>query len=163
MAVTLKTSLGDLKLELFCDQCPRTCKNFLALAASGAYDNTIFHRNMRNFMVQGGDPTGTGKGGESIYGKAFEDEIVDTLKHDKRGMVSMASKGPNTNASQFFIIYEKQPHLNNVNTVFAQVIHGWATLDAMERAEVDAKSRPTTQIKIESIVIHANPFAEKES
>jgi len=80
MSVTLKTNLGDIKLEVFCDLVPRTAKNFLALCASGAYDNTKFHRNIKKFIIQGGDPTGTGKGGESIYGKYFDDEIVDNLK-----------------------------------------------------------------------------------
>jgi len=163
MSVTLKTNMGDLKLELHCDLAPRTCKNFLALCASGYYDNTIFHRNIKKFMIQGGDPTGTGKGGQSIYGKYFEDEIVESLKHDRRGVVSMANRGTNTNGSQFFIIYDKQTHLNNVNTVFGRVIHGTDVLDAMERVPVDGKDRPTSEIKILSVKIHANPIAEKES
>lgn len=97
MAVTLHTSLGDIKLELYADDVPKTCANFLALAASGKYDNTLFHRNIKGFMIQGGDPTGTGKGGESIWGGAFSDEFRPTLRHSRRGIVSMANKGPNTN------------------------------------------------------------------
>ncbi len=162
MAVTLKTSLGDLKIELFCDLAPRTCKNFLALAASGKYDGTKFHRCIKGFMIQGGDPTGTGKGGESIYGKYFDDEIVDALKHDRRGILSMASKGPNKNGSQFFITFDKQPHLNNVSTIFGAVIHGFPTLDAMEQTQTDEKDRVLGNITIESVKIHANPFAEKD-
>uniref|UniRef100_A0A6U2X9Z1 Peptidyl-prolyl cis-trans isomerase n=2 Tax=Lotharella globosa TaxID=91324 RepID=A0A6U2X9Z1_9EUKA len=162
MAVTLHTTLGDLKLELFCDLCPVTCKNFLALCASGYYNGTIFHRNIAKFMIQGGDPSGTGKGGKSIYGKYFEDEISSVLKHNARGTVSMANRGPNTNGSQFFITYGKQKHLNNVNTVFAKVIHGMNTLDAMERVPVGKKDRPVHEIKINKITIHANPIAEKE-
>jgi peptidyl-prolyl cis-trans isomerase-like 3 len=114
-SVTLHTNLGDLKMELYCEEAPRTAQNFLALAASGYYDSTIFHRNIRGFMVQGGDPTGTGKGGRSIYGTPsgkFPDELVDSLKHSKRGVVSMANSGPNTNGSQFFITYKAHPHLN---------------------------------------------------
>ncbi|KAL3159109.1 hypothetical protein ABBQ32_011106 [Trebouxia sp. C0010 RCD-2024] len=115
MAVTLNTNLGSLKLELYCEQAPKAAENFLALCASGYYDGTLFHRNIKGFMIQGGDPTGTGKGGKSIFpspnGK-FPDEITDTLKHTKRGIVSMANSGPNTNGSQFFITYNKHPHLN---------------------------------------------------
>eukprot|EP00457_Paulinella_chromatophora_P019100 gb/GEZN01020655.1/.p1 GENE.gb/GEZN01020655.1/~~gb/GEZN01020655.1/.p1 ORF type:complete len:164 (+),score=18.62 gb/GEZN01020655.1/:102-593(+) len=162
MSVTLNTNLGPLKLELFCDQVPKTCKNFLALCASGYYNGTKFHRSIPDFIVQGGDPTGTGKGGNSIYGKYFDDEIVETLKHSSRGIVSMANRGPNTNGSQFFFIYDKQKHLDNVNTVFGRIIHGMDTLDSMEKMKVDDKDRPIRPITIQSVKIHANPFAEKE-
>eukprot|EP00918_Siedleckia_nematoides_P018534 GHVU01039608.1.p1 GENE.GHVU01039608.1~~GHVU01039608.1.p1 ORF type:complete len:190 (+),score=28.00 GHVU01039608.1:75-572(+) len=163
MAVTIKTSLGDLKAELYCQQARRTCKNFLALCASGYYDNTKFHRNLKDFAIQGGDPTGTGKGGESIYGKFFEDETTSTLKHDKRGVLSMANQGsPNTNGSQFFITYSRQPHLNNCYTVFGRLIDGLDTLDKMEKEPVGPKNRPVKDITILSVVVHANPIAEEE-
>ena len=97
MAVTLHTSHGNLKLELFVNEAPRTCANFLALAASGKYDSSLFHRNIPGFMIQGGDSTGTGKGGDSIWGGPFPDEFHPTLRHSRRGIVSMANKGPNTN------------------------------------------------------------------
>lgn len=99
MSVTMHTDLGDLKLELYCQQCPKTCENFLALCASGQYDGTSFHRNIPGFMVQGGDTSGrgTGKGGESIWGGGFEDEIHDNLRHNQRGVLAMANSGPNTN------------------------------------------------------------------
>ncbi len=113
--------------------------------------------------TKGGDPSGTGKGGQSIYGKYFEDEIVDTLRHDKRGVVSMANRGPNTNGSQFFITYDKQPHLNNVNTVFGRVIHGMDVLDAAEKIPTDKKDKPQHPITIKSVVIHANPIAEADN
>lgn len=160
--MTLHTSLGNIKIELHCDLTPKTCKNFLALCASGYYDKTVFHRNCKGFMIQGGDPTGKGKGGSSIYGKYFADEIVDVLKHSARGVVSMANRGPNTNGSQFFILYGKQSHLNNVNTVFGRVIHGMDTLDAMEKVPVGKKDRPVHKIEIKSVTIHANPIAAKE-
>ncbi len=96
MAVVIKVeNIGHLKFELFCEETPKTCKNFLALCASGYYNNTSFHRNIQGFMLQGGDPAGTGKGGESIYGRPFEDEFHPNLHHDKRGMLSMANSGPN--------------------------------------------------------------------
>jgi peptidyl-prolyl cis-trans isomerase-like 3 len=110
-------------------------------------------------MIQGGDPTGTGKGGESIYGGYFPDEVHDELRHDRRGIVSMANKGPNTNGAQFFITYDKQPHLNNVNTVFGAVIYGFDTLDRLEQAPVDRKNRPDPPLMLERITIHANPLA----
>ena len=162
MSVTLHTNLGDIKLELFCEQTPRTCENFLALCASNYYDGTAFHRNIKGFMIQGGDPTGTGKGGKSIYatpnGK-FPDEILDALRHSKRGMVSMANSGPNTNGSQFFLIYKQHNHLNGKYTVFAHVIDGLDVLDKMERVPVDAKDCPKQPITLERVTIHANPLA----
>merc|ERR1712066_1093677 len=97
--------MGDLKLELYCEECPKTAKNFIALAASGYYDGCKWHRNIKGFMAQSGDPTGKGKGGESIYGGTFNDEIKDGLKHKARGVLSMANSGPNTNGSQFFLTY----------------------------------------------------------
>mmetsp|Transcript_3513 Transcript_3513/g.10225 ORF Transcript_3513/g.10225 Transcript_3513/m.10225 type:complete len:180 (-) Transcript_3513:167-706(-) len=164
MAVTLHTSLGDLKIELACDIVPRSAFNFLALCASGAYDNTIFHRNIAGFMAQGGDPTGTGKGGESIWGGTFDDEFTGDLRHDRRGIVSMANKGPNTNRAQFFITYGKQPHLNNKNTVIGRVIDGFEALDAMERVPTtgEKKYRPLSEITIRSVTIHANPLADED-
>ncbi|VDN08241.1 unnamed protein product [Thelazia callipaeda] len=120
MSVTLQTTLGDIKIELYCDLCPKTCENFLALCASGYYNNCIFHRNIKDFMVQTGDPTGTGKGGNSIWGSPVEDELHLTLKHDTRGVVSMAGNGPNTSRSQFFITYAKHPTLDLKYTVFGR-------------------------------------------
>jgi peptidyl-prolyl cis-trans isomerase-like 3 len=163
MSVTLHTTHGDLKLEIFCEIVPKAAKNFLALCAMGAYDNTIFHRNIKNFIVQGGDPTGTGKGGQSIYGGFFEDEIIPSLDHDRRGIVSMANSGPNTNAAQFFITYSKQTHLNGIYTIFARVIDGFETLDLIEKEPVGKSNKPLNEIKINSVTIHSNPIAERES
>mmetsp|Transcript_13070 Transcript_13070/g.16959 ORF Transcript_13070/g.16959 Transcript_13070/m.16959 type:complete len:176 (-) Transcript_13070:30-557(-) len=160
MSVTLHTTSGDLKIEVACDLVPRACFNFLALAASGAYDNTTFHRNMKGFMIQGGDPTGTGKGGDSIWGGTFDDEFSGELRHDRRGIVSMANKGPNTNRAQFFITYGKQPHLNSKYTIIGRLIDGFETLDAMERVPTGKKDRPLTEIRLTTISIHANPLAE---
>ncbi|VDO34183.1 unnamed protein product [Brugia timori] len=122
MSVTLQTTLGDIKIELYCDLCPKTCENFLALCASGYYNNCIFHRNIKDFMVQTGDPTGTGKGGDSIWGGPIEDELNTALKHDARGVVSMAGNGPNTSRSQFFITYSKHPTLDLKYTVFGRTV-----------------------------------------
>ena len=100
--VTMQTSLGELTLELYSDKTPRTCENFKTLVQRGYYDGCIFHRVIPNFMVQGGDPTGTGRGGTSIYGSKFADEIDPTLKHTGAGVLSMANSGPNTNGSQLY-------------------------------------------------------------
>lgn len=113
-------------------------------------------------MIQGGDPTGTGKGGKSIYstpnGK-FPDEIVGSLKHDKRGILSMANSGPNTNGSQFFMTYKAQKHLDGLYTIFGHVIDGLEVLDRMERAAVGPNDRPIQEIQLKNCTIHANPFA----
>eukprot|EP00986_Skeletonema_menzelii_P013372 scaffold7693_cov228-Skeletonema_menzelii.AAC.4 len=168
MSVTIHTTVGDVKIEVFCDTAPRTAFNFLALCASGYYDGTAFHRNMKGFMIQGGDPSGTGKGGESIWGGKFNDEFHADNRHDVRGQVSMANTGVNTNGSQFFITYERQPHLNNVYTVFGRVLDGWDTLDQMERLPVEGeaatkkrnKFRPINPPVIKGVTIHANPLAD---
>ena len=160
MSVTLHTSHGALKLELFCDKVPRACENFLALAASGYYDKTIFHRNMKGFMLQGGDPTGTGKGGESIWGGTFIDEFHPDCSHSKRGVLSMANNGPSTNGSQFFITYGPQAHLDHKYTVFGEVLDGHDVLDLIEKVPVGKKNRPLTDVTLNSVVIHANPLAD---
>merc|ERR1712070_28666 len=160
MSVTLHTSLGDMKIELDCDEVPKTCENFLALAASGYYDGCKFHRNIKSFMLQGGDPSGSGKGGESIWGGKFEDEFSDRLKHSERGILSMANSGPNSNGSQFFILYTKQPHLDKKHSVFGRIIHGMETLDYLEKAPVNEKNRPLQDILITGVTIHANPIAD---
>merc|ERR1719495_2375498 len=162
MSLTLHTSLGDIKIELFCEHCPKTAENFLALCGTDYYNNCIFHRNIKGFMVQTGDPTGTGKGGHSIWGSTFTDEIKDDLKHKTRGILSMANSGPNSNGSQFFITYGAQPSLDIKYTVFGKVIDGWDTLDQLEKVQVNPKNhRPMAghEAKILNVTIHANPIA----
>ncbi|XP_048763260.1 peptidyl-prolyl cis-trans isomerase-like 3 [Ostrea edulis] len=160
MAVTLHTDYGDIKIELFCEQCPKSCENFLALCASDYYNGCVFHRNIKGFMVQTGDPEGTGKGGTSIWGDKFEDELSDTLKHNVRGVVSMANNGPDSNGSQFFITYDKQPHLDLKYTIFGKVIDGFDTLDEIEKQPVNEKNyRPLNDIHLLNVTIHVNPLA----
>ncbi|XP_059608977.1 peptidyl-prolyl cis-trans isomerase-like 3 [Phlebotomus argentipes] len=160
MSVTLHTDVGDIKIELFVEDCPKTCENFLALCASDYYNGSLFHRNIKGFIVQTGDPTGTGKGGESIYGGKFEDELKDSLKHSERGMVSMANSGPGTNASQFFFTYAAHPHLDLKYTLFAKVIDGFEALDELEKLPVNPKTyRPMIEKRINTVTIHANPLA----
>ena len=118
---TFKTDKGDIKVELFASKVPTTVNNFIFLAKEGYYDDTIFHRVINDFMVQGGDPTGTGRGGP---GYSFRDEFDPTLKHDKPGILSMANAGPNTNGSQFFLTHVPTPWLDNKHAVFGEVIEG---------------------------------------
>lgn len=160
MSLTLHTSLGDIKIELECAAAPRLCENFLALAASGSYGGTLFHRNVPGFLIQGGDPSGTGKGGLSIAGTKLPDEFHASLKHDSRGVVAMASSGPNTIGSQFYITYSRQPTLDNVYSVIGRVIHGLDVLEKMERLPTGKKHRPLEPPSITAVTIHANPFAE---
>uniref|UniRef100_A0A7S2S1T3 Peptidyl-prolyl cis-trans isomerase n=1 Tax=Mucochytrium quahogii TaxID=96639 RepID=A0A7S2S1T3_9STRA len=177
MSVSIVTSLGRLKVELECDKVPKLCYNFLALAGSGYYDGLTFHRNLAEFMVQGGDPyvaaretedgieyykgTNGPKGGESIWGANFDDHFHQELKHHERGVLSMANKGANTNASQFFITYGPQSHLDNVYCAFGKVVDGFEVLDAMEKVKVGKKNRPVDPIVIKTMLIHANPLADQ--
>ncbi|RLM97663.1 hypothetical protein BBO99_00004194 [Phytophthora kernoviae] len=112
--VVFETSVGDFTVELYSEHAPKTCWNIAELARRGYYNNTIFHRIIKDFMIQGGDPTGTGRGGESIYGAKFDDEITKELKHTGAGVLSMANSGPNTNGSQFFITLAPTPWLDGI-------------------------------------------------
>ncbi len=125
---TLHTEKGDIVLHLFADKAPRTVNNFVFLAREGFYDGTIFHRVIADFMAQGGDPTGSGRGGP---GYRFADEFHPDLKHDKPGVLSMANAGPNTNGSQFFITHVPTPWLDGKHAVFGQVTEGMDVLFAI--------------------------------
>ncbi|KAL5347283.1 Peptidyl-prolyl cis-trans isomerase cyp10 [Pseudogymnoascus australis] len=161
MSVTLHTTLGDIKIEVFCESVPKTAENFLALCASGAYNASPFHRLIPGFMIQTGAPPSTPKGGSSIWQEPFEDEIRPSLRHNAAGIVSMANKGPDTNGSQFFITLAPAPHLDGVNTVFGHVLggEGMEVLKALGEVEVGRKNRPVKDIRIERVTIHANPLA----
>jgi peptidyl-prolyl cis-trans isomerase-like protein 2 len=159
--VSMHTSLGDLNIELHADLVPQTCKNFLMLAARGYYNGVTFHRAIKHFMLQGGDPTGTGKGGLSAWGKPFKDEFHSSLKHDKRGVVSMANSGPASNGSQFFILFKSAAHLDGKHSVFGQLVGGLeTTLSAMERVPTDGQDKPQTPIVINAITVFDDPFEE---
>jgi len=130
--VVIETTQGPIEIELFEAQAPKTCKNFIELGKKGYYNNVKFHRIIPQFMIQGGDPTGTGMGGESIYGKKFEDEFNSELIFDKPGRLAMANAGPNTNGSQFFITTVNTPWLNMHHTIFGQVIKGMDVVKKLE-------------------------------
>ncbi|KAF7547755.1 hypothetical protein G7Z17_g7505 [Cylindrodendrum hubeiense] len=146
--IVLETSMGYLTVELYTTHAPKTCTNFTTLVRRGYYDNTIFHRIIPNFMVQGGDPTGSGRGGTSIYGDKFEDEIDPSLKHTGAGILSMANGGPNTNGSQFFITLAPTPWLDGKHTIFGRVKSGMGTVRRLGLVKTGAEDRPEEEIKI---------------
>lgn len=179
----MHTNMGDIRIKLFVDEVPRTTKNFIELSKKGYYNGIIFHRVIKDFMIQGGDPTGTGMGGESIYGEKFEDEFSVKL-HNVRGSLSMANAGPNTNGSQFFIVqadsvpdgmveqmeqltdrgfpeesiadYKKlggTPWLDFKHSVFGQVYEGMDVVDNIAKVKCGAGDRPLHDVVIESIDI----------
>ena len=146
-SATLHTNRGDIAVELFHDDAPKTVDNFLSLARKGFYDGVIFHRVIPDFMIQGGDPTGTGSGGP---GYTFEDEF-NRHKVD-RGALAMANAGPNTNGSQFFIVTaESCPWLDGKHTVFGRVTDGMDVVDAISTLDSDARDRPREDVVIERV------------
>ncbi|KAI9801190.1 MAG: Peptidyl-prolyl cis-trans isomerase cyp8 [Sarcosagium campestre] len=156
----IQTNLGDLNVELQTEYAPKAVWNFVHLAKKGYYRGISFHRSIRNFMLQGGDPTGTGKGGTSIWGKNFNDEFEGPLTHDARGVISMANKGKNTNSSQFFITYRAASHLDRKHTIFGRVVGGLDVLSRIENVETDSSDRPTEAVTIDDIVVFIDPFEE---
>ncbi|KAG0235447.1 heme binding [Actinomortierella wolfii] len=146
--VVLETSMGEIAFELYTDHAPRTCKNFYELARRGYYNGVVFHRVIPDFMIQGGDPTGTGRGGASIYGEKFEDEIHPELRHTGAGILSMANAGPNTNGSQFFITLAPTPWLDGKHTIFGRVTEGLKVVNRMGLVATDSNDRPKEAIKI---------------
>ncbi len=179
----MHTSMGDIEIKLFSKNAPKTVENFTTHAKNGYYNGLIFHRVINDFMIQGGDPTGTGMGGESIWGHSFEDEF-DPQLHNLRGALCMANAGPNTNGSQFFIVQAKEtpsnmleqmkdladngfppeiteayakmggtPWLDFRHTVFGQVVNGMDTVDAIAETKVGANDKPVNDVVINSIEI----------
>ncbi|KAK9480842.1 cyclophilin-like domain-containing protein [Lipomyces japonicus] len=140
--------MGPITIELYYNHAPKTCKNFYELARRGYYNGVIFHRIIPDFMIQGGDPTGTGRGGVSIYGEKFEDEISPELKHTGAGIISMANSGPNTNGSQFFITLAPTQWLDGKHTIFGRVSSGLKIVQRIALVRTGAADRPVEDIKI---------------
>jgi peptidyl-prolyl cis-trans isomerase B (cyclophilin B) len=146
---TLHTNHGEIEFELFDDDAPKTVKNFVDLAHDGFYDGVVFHRVIEGFMIQGGDPTGTGRGGP---GYTFDDEINDNKV--VRGALAMANAGPNTNGSQFFVVTADEcSWLDGKHTVFGRVVRGMDVVDAIERVETDSGDRPRDDVVIERVAV----------
>lgn len=182
VVATMKTNMGEIKIKLFQKEAPKTVENFVTHSKEGYYNGLIFHRVIKDFMIQGGDPTGTGMGGESIWGRTFEDEF-DPALHNLRGALSMANAGPNTNGSQFFIVQASKvpahllsqmaqmpeafpeatveaykqlggtPWLDFRHTVFGQVMEGMDIVDAIANVKVGAQDKPVNDVIIETIEI----------
>lgn len=148
--VTMETTKGTIKIRLFDDKVPRTTKNFKDLIKKGYYDGLAFHRVIKDFMIQGGCPQGTGTGGP---GYTFEDEFHPELRHDRPGILSMANAGPNTNGSQFFLTTVATPWLDDRHSVFGEVIEGMEHLREIEKAPTDANDRPKEAIKMVRVTV----------
>lgn len=157
--VLLKTTAGEIDIELWSKEAPKACRNFVQLCMEGYYDGTVFHRVVREFIVQGGDPTGTGTGGESVYGRPFKDEFHSRLRFNRRGLVAMANAGPHDNGSQFFFTLGRADELNNKHTIFGKVT-GDTVYNMLRLAEVecDGDERPLNPHKIKTAEVLHSPF-----
>ncbi|KAH8322654.1 hypothetical protein KR059_002614 [Drosophila kikkawai] len=157
--VLLKTTVGDIDIELWARECPKACRNFVQLCLEGYYKNTEFHRLVKGFIVQGGDPNGDGTGGESIYGHPFKDEFHSRLRYTRRGLVGMANSGKDDNASQFFFTFAPTPELQNKNTLFGKVTGDTIyNMLKLEEGIVDHQERPMHAHRIVSTEVLSNPF-----
>lgn len=159
----IKTNMGIIELELFADLVPKTVENFVGLAKKGYYDGIIFHRVIDKFMIQGGDPTATGGGGESFWGDNFNDEFVATLRHNTAGILSMANAGPKTNGSQFFITLVPTPWLDGKHTVFGQVITGMGVVSEIGKVAKGPNDRPLKDVVMEKVEIEKRKKTEENS
>jgi cyclophilin family peptidyl-prolyl cis-trans isomerase len=155
MAVAvINTNMGKIEIELFADKTPKTVENFVEHANQGYYNGIIFHRVIPNFMIQGGDPTGTGRGGESIWGETFADEIVKSLVFNEPGKLAMANAGPNTNGSQFFITVAATTWLNGKHTIFGKVINGMDIVYAISKVQTSKPGdKPLKDVVMETVTI----------
>lgn len=144
----LETNQGLIEIKLFPQAAPEACENFIGLAEKGYYDGIIFHRVIKGFMIQGGDPSGTGTGGVSLWGDSFKDEVSSEVEFDKPGILAMANSGPNTNGSQFFITTAKTPWLNMRHTIFGEVISGYDVVEKIENTAIGAGDKPIAEQKI---------------
>ena len=146
--IVMETTQGTIELELKPDSAPKACENMMKLTEKGYYDGIVFHRIIKKFMIQGGDPTGTGSGGESIWGKPFADQCTSSVTFDKPGLLAMANAGPGTNGSQFFITTAETPWLNGNHTIFGEVTKGYDVVQKLDAVETGMQDRPVKEQKI---------------
>lgn len=146
--VVLETTQGNIEIKLYPIVAPKACENFITLVEKHYYDGLIFHRVIKNFMIQGGDPTGTGAGGKSAWGTSFEDEVTSDVTFNKPGLLAMANAGPHTNGSQFFITTAKTPWLNLHHTIFGEVVKGYDVVQKIENTKTGLRDKPTVDQKV---------------
>lgn len=158
--VEIETNQGTFEVALRPDIAPKATENFVKHAEDGYYNGVIFHRVIKGFMIQGGDPTGTGRGGKSIWETPFEDEVTDSVKFDRPGLLAMANAGPKSNGSQFFITTAATPWLNKKHTIFGEVIKGYDVVQKIESTKIGPGDRPVQEVKIIRMVVK-NPVSEK--
>ncbi len=151
--VVFETTKGKIEFKLFPEFAPKTVENFVGLVNKGYYNGIVFHRVIKNFMIQGGDPTGTGRGGESFWGGKFKDEFAPGVVFDRSGILAMANAGPNTNGSQFFITTKPTPWLNGKHTIFGEVVDGFDVISAIENTDVNGRDRPIYEIRIKKAYV----------
>ncbi len=164
LVAEIVTNMGNIDIQLFPDKAPKTVENFVGLAKKGYYKGVIFHRVIENFMIQGGDPTGTGRGGESLWGGKFDDEINPSLKFDSPGYLAMANAGPNTNGSQFFITTVPTPWLNGHHTIFGKVIEGMDVVDAISKVPTTPQNnKPLKDVVMEEVKIEKKAKSDNNS
>lgn len=155
--VVLETNQGVIGIKLMPAVAPKACENFLKLTEQGYYNGLIFHRVIKGFMIQGGDPTGTGRGGNSAWGEPFGDEVSADVTFGRPGLLAMANAGPNTNGSQFFITTAKAPWLNMRHTIFGEVISGYDVVEKIENAATDSSDKPISEQKIIRAYLKTTP------
>ena len=155
--VVLETNQGNIEIRLMPDVAPKACENFTKLIEQGYYNGLIFHRVIKNFMIQGGDPTGTGMGGQSFWGEPFADEVRQDVQFNRPGLLAMANAGPNSNGSQFFITTAVTPWLNMRHTIFGEVISGYDVVQKIESTPTNASDRPIAEQKIIKAYIKSTP------
>ena len=154
--VVIETTQGNIEVALKPETAPKAVENFLKHGQDGYYNGVIFHRVIKGFMIQGGDPTGTGRGGKSIWDKPFEDEFSSQVKFDRPGVLAMANSGPKTNGSQFFITTAPTAWLNNKHTIFGEVVKGYDIVQKIEATKVGAGDKPVEDQKIIRIYLKGN-------
>jgi len=151
--VKIETTQGTIEITLKPDVAPKACENFVKLAEKKYYNGVVFHRVIKDFMIQGGDPTGTGRGGESVWGKPFEDECTQTVTFNKKGLLAMANAGPHTNGSQFFITTAETPWLHMRHTIFGEVTKGYDIVEKIEKSKTKSGDVPVEEQKILKVTI----------
>lgn len=151
--IIMETTQGNIEIELMPEVAPKACENLMQLAGKGYYDGIIFHRVIKGFMIQGGDPTGSGMGGQSAFGAPFEDEVTAKVRFERGGLLAMANAGPKTNGSQFFITTAATPWLQGKHTIFGRVVSGYDVVQKIENVQTGMMDKPVTAQVIKKMYV----------